>query len=385
MKKILLCAMAMAAVCATASAEEVTLQVKDATDIQGTLNEEVPAGEGSQYGNAKNYKPLESLKIGEYSFTFSMTESESEPAYYYPMSTNPNGAYTIRMYGGKNKAAGNKMTVKCPEGKTMKSFILDCSQADAGAEVNASVGTATTTDGKKVVWTNSDAVSEVTLTIHVQTRFTAITISDNEAGDTPPVGGDITVKKATTFVPGEVSFVFNEGFVETFAETSNFGYWMAVSTTIADEIKVTDKAIFTIESTDKGYTIKDMYGRYMGWDGVHWSFNQYTTPEDGNSYWDVTMVDGTVKIVNKAKSNDDKEVYLAGKKYNNDYEMCPTDRDGSPLPMLYTKISESGVADIIVDGNAPAVYYNLQGVRVDNPTSGMYIVVKGGKSQKVAF
>lgn len=383
MKKLLL-TLATVAMCGFASyAADVTLQVKDATDIKGTLNEEVAPSADNQYGSAKNYKPLESLKLGDYTFTFALTEKESAPAYYYPMSTNPNGATTIRLYGGKSKVAGNKMTVKCPAGKTMKSFTLDCSQAEDGAEVNASVGTATTAS-KKVVWTNTEAVSEVTLTIHVQTRFTAITISDEEGGVTPPpAGGDITVKKATEVAAGEVAFVFNEGYVETFAETANYGYWMAVAATPADEMKVSKEAIFTLASTDKGYTIKDCNGRFMGWDGQHWSFNAYTTSDEGNCYWTATMVDGKVKIANTAKSSDGKEVYLCGKTYQSNYEMCPTDREDSTLPMLYVKQAGSGVANIAVENNGEAVYYNLQGVRVENPVKGLYIVVKGGKSQKV--
>lgn len=384
MKKLLL-TIATVAMCGFASyAADVTLQVKDATDIKGTLNEEVAPSADNQYGSAKNYKPLESLKLGDYTFTFALTEKESAPAYYYPMSTNPDGDITIRLYGGKSKAAGNKMTVKCPAGKTMKSLTLDCSQAENGAEVNASVGTATTTADKKVVWTNTEAVSEVTLTIHVQTRFTAVTISDEEAGVTPPpAGGDITVKKATEVAAGEVAFVFNEGYVETFAADKPFGYWMAVAATPADEMKVSKEAIFTLASTDKGYTIKDCNNRFMGWDGQHWSFNAYTTSDEGNCYWTATMVDGKVKIANTAKSSDGKEVYLCGKTYQSNYEMCPTDREGSTLPMLYVKQAGSGVANIAVENNGEAVYYNLQGVRVENPVKGLYIVVKGGKSQKV--
>ena len=46
----------------------------------------------------------------------------------------------------------------------------------------------------------------------------------------------------------------------------------------------------------------------------------------------------------------------------------------------------AGINDIIADGadnDAPAVYYNLQGVRVDNPANGVYIVRKGNKTSKV--
>lgn len=42
-----------------------------------------------------------------------------------------------------------------------------------------------------------------------------------------------------------------------------------------------------------------------------------------------------------------------------------------------------GVAIETVDENAPVEYYNIQGVRVANPTKGLYIQVKAGKATKV--
>lgn len=46
----------------------------------------------------------------------------------------------------------------------------------------------------------------------------------------------------------------------------------------------------------------------------------------------------------------------------------------------------TGIADIIADGddaNAPAVYYNLYGVEVKNPTTGVYLLRRGNKTEKV--
>jgi len=43
----------------------------------------------------------------------------------------------------------------------------------------------------------------------------------------------------------------------------------------------------------------------------------------------------------------------------------------------------SGVADIIVDENAPVEYYNLNGIRVANPENGVYIRRQGNKVTKV--
>lgn len=45
----------------------------------------------------------------------------------------------------------------------------------------------------------------------------------------------------------------------------------------------------------------------------------------------------------------------------------------------------NGVNDISVSGSADAEYYNLQGVRVNTPSKGIYIRVKDGKAEKIAI
>lgn len=44
---------------------------------------------------------------------------------------------------------------------------------------------------------------------------------------------------------------------------------------------------------------------------------------------------------------------------------------------------DSGIADIVADENAPVEYFNLQGIRVENPESGLYIRRQGNKVSKV--
>lgn len=53
-------------------------------------------------------------------------------------------------------------------------------------------------------------------------------------------------------------------------------------------------------------------------------------------------------------------------------DTTPEMTTGSKI-LTYT-LPESGVSEIELDANAPAVFYNLQGVKVDNPTKGIYIV-----------
>lgn len=50
--------------------------------------------------------------------------------------------------------------------------------------------------------------------------------------------------------------------------------------------------------------------------------------------------------------------------------------------LTITESNGSGINDITIN-MAPAVYYNLQGVRVDNPNAGVYIVKQGNKVSKV--
>lgn len=51
--------------------------------------------------------------------------------------------------------------------------------------------------------------------------------------------------------------------------------------------------------------------------------------------------------------------------------------------VLAKKNSSSAVSEIAVDENAPVEYYNLQGVKVENPANGLYIKVRGSKAEKV--
>jgi hypothetical protein len=56
------------------------------------------------------------------------------------------------------------------------------------------------------------------------------------------------------------------------------------------------------------------------------------------------------------------------------------------LYVVEAKAAESGVGNVVVDSeNAPVEYFNLQGVRVANPTQGLFIKRQGNKVQKVVI
>lgn len=52
-------------------------------------------------------------------------------------------------------------------------------------------------------------------------------------------------------------------------------------------------------------------------------------------------------------------------------------------PYFFT-LAVSGIEDVEVE-NVEVEYYNLQGLKVEKPESGVYIKVSGGKAEKVVF
>ncbi len=68
-------------------------------------------------------------------------------------------------------------------------------------------------------------------------------------------------------------------------------------------------------------------------------------------------------------------------RYNLQYTIRPESISGRGVAVFSTL---TGIDEIAADALAP-VYYNLQGVRVDNPSTGIYIKVTGNTSEKVIF
>ncbi len=65
--------------------------------------------------------------------------------------------------------------------------------------------------------------------------------------------------------------------------------------------------------------------------------------------------------------------------------VLPHEEDGEMTPVMvgFFAAEEGGVEGVTVDANAAKEYFNLQGVRVANPSNGLYIVRQGGKTSKV--
>lgn len=88
----------------------------------------------------------------------------------------------------------------------------------------------------------------------------------------------------------------------------------------------------------------------------------------------------TVYVPDRVDSGNDKYHFSFN---NNDLYVKPlADSDA-----VWTEVNQiiDEINGNVDPGTFETVYYNLQGVRVDNPTSGVYIRVRGNKSDKVVF
>lgn len=113
--------------------EYVVLSAADAYDFVGTYVAETPKSDSSN-GQAAHWQPLESLKIGNYTFSFS-TSGSTQPAWYDIMSTATSGDKTIRVY------SGSTMTITAPAGSTLTDMVISGSNGASSLAPTASVGT----------------------------------------------------------------------------------------------------------------------------------------------------------------------------------------------------------------------------------------------------
>lgn len=389
MKKLLLSALCLAGVASIASATETTLEVNNATNFQGTLVEERPAGTNSatDNGEAKHYQPVNSLEIDGYSFTFTKGGASSDPAYYWSMSTASTQQQTIRLYG-KAGTDGNTITITAPAGVTFGSIDFTGSNGAAGGTVKASVGEAKMTAASAMTWTNNEAVSTVTLTFQQNFRITKMVVK-SETGDVEPIDPvdpvdptGVTFTKANTLESGKYIFVVDGKIACPIKSTYSYGYmYLDVEAVInGDQIVTEEDYAISVNVADGKATLLDPNNRYYGMDDSHFtSFQCYTELNEG-CYWTYAFEGDNLKLTNAMNT----ECFVCKTTYNN---IAPTKApEAFTLPVVY-KLQQSGVAAVEadVDANAPVVYYNLQGQLVTNPENGLYIRVQGNKVEKVAI
>lgn len=377
MKKFLLSTVAVATM-GIDNAATVTLESKDATDIQGTYVEEVPAA-GTSNGQAAHYQPLTSLKIGDYSFTFTTTSTEanSAPAYYYAMSTSTNPKLTIRTY------AGTTMTITAPAGESMATIKFSGSNADTNLAVSASEGVATRSSNT-INWEGKGKVNSVSFSFTGKYRINSVEITTGEGSAVePPVVENPEFVKVANVTSGKKYVFVAENAVSNGQLNQGggkYGY-IQVDKTVTienDAVKVPANYALTFTAVDGGYNIQNAAGSYFIMTGTYNSFNADASNAAG-AVWTVTpQADGTVIITNVEKSK--SIMYAPNYSSYGSYASLGS----NVYPTLYEmKEGASAITDITVDENAPVEYYNLQGLKVQNPENGLYIRRQGKSVTKI--
>lgn len=85
-------------------------------------------------------------------------------------------------------------------------------------------------------------------------------------------------------------------------------------------------------------------------------------------------------LVSKSQGAQNVAISLAGS-YNVEVKIAD---DQESATIIFSLADDTAVEGVEVE-NAPVYYYNLQGVRVENPVNGIYVKVVGEKAAKVLF
>lgn len=386
MKKLLLSLAAVAAF--TASAETVTLNIADATDIKGTFTEEKLKDDGTLQEAAK-YQPIESMVIEGYTITADKGTGTTNPAYYCVPSTNAATPATFRVY--KN----NEITVTAPEGVAIEKLNFTLAKSTAGAFTNNTTY-GYVVEGATTDWTitYSTITNSVKFTVAANSQLTTIVVTTDGAGENPDMpeepttdvaiytglvgnADDWTIDNVT--LPEELTYVWkwdSYGYMKASAYYSGAAY-TAESNLISPVIDLAGYENLTVsfdQAAKFQTSLTDLCRFGVRVDGAE-EINDIEITE-----WPVAG--GWTWTTDTFDIND-----LAGKKVQFVFTYGASEDDGADtweIKNFYVKGDkvENGVAAVEINENAPVEYYNLQGIRVAEPTTGLYIVRQGNKVAK---
>ena len=206
----------------------------------------------------------------------------------------------------------------------------------------------------------------------------------------PPVVEKAKFVKAAAVESGKKYVFVADGKVGTpIAENVAFGRLSLADVAISgDALTTAVKNAITISAVEGGYAMVDTYNRYIGMDNSHLtSFQLYTEMNEGCKWVITPDQNGEFVIMNALN-----ETCYVGKSgtYTN---IAPANTDADNFdpdtfvyPTLYVlDEGQSGVAEIVIDENAPVEYFNIQGVKVNIETAapGLYIRRQGNVATKV--
>jgi len=203
-----------------------------------------------------------------------------------------------------------------------------------------------------------------TCTVAKEDMGKAIDLTDGDANITLPwsgdwnvtVAGDLSTITLTTDTPEPTG-------PATFYVRGAVNNWLNDGMDEAWQFKHVDGDLYEIEcSLEGGKEFKIADGN---WGAISFSFGTEIAATDMNEelVWfktndNTTLAEDFSGVIKAEYTNGGEEMYV-------------------------TFVPGAGVSDVAVDANAPAEYFNLQGVRVANPENGLFIVRQGGKVTKV--
>ena len=250
-------------------------------------------------------------------------------------------------------------------------------------------GAVTYSSSDQKVATIDESTGEITLegvgttTITAKSAETA-TYYEGKAQYTLTVTGKmVTARKAVAMEAGKYFLMRGEQVATPFAADKGYGYLVVENCTVdGSDVTAPESNLFDFAKEGDNYTIKDCYGRYLYLDDSHMSFNASETAT-GNYLWNVTIDEqGNGTITNVGRPT----ITVAwSEKYSNfSVAENPT---ADLMPTMYIYGGSSSIDNINSDSvdaeEGTAVYYNLQGARVENPSNGVYIRVINNKAEKV--
>ena len=205
-------------------------------------------------------------------------------------------------------------------------------------------------------------------------------------GVVPPTPDKDTYELTTSITSGaEYVMVANGKLGTAIPASSTYGRLGLVDVEIVDnKVESVPANAIVITASGAGYSMKDANGRYFGFDGEHKTSFQLYTEECEFTTWNIAFTNGEAAItmtVNGITGQVGVTKGAEGTWYNN--IAVSVDATDILLPSLYIKSGSSSIESVTVDENAPVEYFNLQGVRVANPESGLYIRRQGSKVSKV--
>lgn len=318
----------------------------------------------------------------------------------------PYEAWLISSPVDMSKAADKKLTFRSQNNNynststTIGVYVLTTNDPATGNPVKLNATFAPESNGAYSEWAESGDIdlSAYTGTIYIGFKYLATDdvtatwcVTDVKLNpDAAPiiVPDKAEYELATSLEDGSYVFVADGKVGTAIAATATYGRLNLVDVVITDNKLSTEISnALTVAKVSGGYTFQDANNRYLGFDGTHkTSFQLYTEVSDlcvwncvfeGNNVRMTLTVDvegedvtGTVGVTKGA----------SGTWYTN---LAPSvGATEILLPQLY-RAANGGVENVDVNADAAVEYFNLQGVRVENPANGLYIRRQGNKVSKV--